>query len=89
MYGLVHTVATVLLWKSPAAVVSLAVLCGGDGLAEVVGRSVPSPHLPWNPNKVSAALWHLHTRRSMSTTREEQYMNEASVGGRHVQLTNA
>ena len=42
-----------LLWCRPAAVISLAVLCGGDGAAEVVGRTLRSPRLPWNSSKVS------------------------------------
>lgn len=55
LYGLVHSAMTVALWKTPAAVISLAVLCGGDGLAEVIGKSAPSAKLPYNKDKVGSA----------------------------------
>lgn len=36
-----HVAATLLFWRhSPAGVVALSVLCGGDGLAEVVGAGL-------------------------------------------------
>lgn len=33
---------------------AIAVLCGGDGMAEVVGAGVASASLPWNPRKTIA-----------------------------------
>lgn len=52
-YGLVHAAAAATLWRnSPDGLLALAVLCGGDGLAEVVGSSVPSSRLPYNKDKV-------------------------------------
>ena len=51
LYGLVHAALTVTCWRTPAAALAVAVLCGGDGAAEVVGRSVASPRLPWNRDK--------------------------------------
>jgi phytol kinase len=54
-YGLVHAAVTLLMWRhSPAGAASLAVLCGGDGLAEVVGKAVTSPPLPYNREKTMA-----------------------------------
>jgi phytol kinase len=51
LYGLVHAALAVACWRTPAAVLTVAVLCGGNGAAEVVGRSVASPRLPWNGDK--------------------------------------
>lgn len=54
---------TLVLWRSPAAVLALSALCGGDGLAEVVGRSASggaAARLPHNPAKTlagSLACW--------------------------------
>lgn len=53
LYGIVHAVATVIFWRdSPDGILALSVLCGGDGLAEVIGRTVPSRKLPHNRSKV-------------------------------------
>ena len=39
IYGVVHVVVTLACWlDTPAGVVALAMLCGGDGFAEVFGR---------------------------------------------------
>jgi dolichol kinase len=51
IYGIVHAVVAVVCWRQPAAVLAISTLCGGDGLAEVVGTSVASPKLPWNKSK--------------------------------------
>lgn len=51
IYGIVHAAVAVLCWRQPAAILAIATLCGGDGLAEVVGACVISPKLPWNRNK--------------------------------------
>lgn len=40
-YAVAHVAATLLFWRhSPAGVLALSVLCGGDGLAEVVGAGL-------------------------------------------------
>lgn len=52
LYGLAHVALTILFWKeSPVGIVALMVLCGGDGLADVVGKRVRSARLPWSPEK--------------------------------------
>lgn len=51
IYGIVHAAVTVLCWRQPAAILAIAALCGGDGMAEVIGTSIASPKLPWNLNK--------------------------------------
>jgi phytol kinase len=51
-YGIMFVALTILFWKDhPAGVVALMVLCGGDGIADLVGRGIPSPKLPWSPKK--------------------------------------
>ncbi len=51
-YGIVFVLCTILFWRqSPAGVVALMLMCGGDGLADVVGRRWGRRKLPFNPNK--------------------------------------
>ena len=51
-YGIMFVLLTVLFWKeSPVGMVALMVMCGGDGIADMVGRRVKSPKLPWSPKK--------------------------------------
>lgn len=39
-------------WRdSPAAMLTLALMCGGDGLADIVGRRFGSAKLPYNSGK--------------------------------------
>lgn len=52
IYGAVFVVATLIFWTtSPVGVVLLMLLCGGDGLADVVGRRWGSAKLPVQPDK--------------------------------------
>ncbi len=54
-YGLAFVALTLIFWKrSPVGLVALMFLCGGDGIADLVGRHLPSPRLPWNPRKTLA-----------------------------------
>jgi phytol kinase len=51
-YGIIFIVVTLLFWKnSPVGIVALMLLCGGDGLADVVGRRWGRTRLPWNQGK--------------------------------------
>lgn len=50
-YGLIFVLLTVLYWKSPAGVVALMLLCGGDGIADLVGRRWGQHPLPWSRRK--------------------------------------
>ncbi len=51
-YGIVFVALTILFWKdSPVGIIALMLLCGGDGLADVVGNRVKSARLPWSKNK--------------------------------------
>lgn len=54
-YGIMFVVMTVIFWKdSPVGMIALMIMCGGDGVADLVGRRVKSPNLPWSPNKTVA-----------------------------------
>lgn len=51
-YGLIFVVVTILFWKdSLVGIISLMILCGGDGFADLVGRRVKSRQLNWAKNK--------------------------------------
>jgi phytol kinase len=51
-YGIVFVVLTILYWKdSPIGMVALMLMCGGDGLADVLGRRYGRIGLPWNTRK--------------------------------------
>ncbi|PKO18371.1 MAG: phosphatidate cytidylyltransferase [Chloroflexi bacterium HGW-Chloroflexi-10] len=55
IYGIVFVILTIVFWKNyPAGLISLMILCGGDGLADIVGRRVPSMPLPWSRGKTIA-----------------------------------
>lgn len=54
-YGIVFVVLTLVYWKdSPVGMIALMLLCGGDGLADIVGKRIPSRILPWSPRKTVA-----------------------------------
>jgi phytol kinase len=61
-YGLVFVILTIAYWRdSMIGIIALMILCGGDGLADVVGKrwKNTSP-LPWSPSKTwagSAAMF--------------------------------
>jgi phytol kinase len=51
-YGVIFIALTLIFWKrTPTGIVALMLLCGGDGLADIIGRRVQSAALPWNPKK--------------------------------------
>ena len=51
-YGIVFVVMTIWFWKdSPTGMTALMLMCGGDGIADLVGRGIKSPKLPWSPEK--------------------------------------
>ena len=54
-YVIVLLVATLAVWRtSPVPIVALALMCGGDGLADIAGRNIKGPALPHNPAKTWA-----------------------------------
>jgi len=51
-YGVIFVVCTVLFWRhSPVGILALMLMCGGDGLADVIGRRWGRARLPFSPNK--------------------------------------
>lgn len=51
-YGLVFVVITALYWyDSPVGIIALMLMCGGDGLADIIGRRYGNKRLPWNQAK--------------------------------------
>jgi len=51
-YGIVFVAVTLIYWKdSLVGIPALMIMCGGDGVADLVGRRVASPKLPWSPEK--------------------------------------
>ena len=51
-YGIVFVAITLIYWKdSLIGIPALMMMCGGDGIADIVGRNVNSPKLPWSREK--------------------------------------
>uniref|UniRef100_A0A7N0U622 phytol kinase n=1 Tax=Kalanchoe fedtschenkoi TaxID=63787 RepID=A0A7N0U622_KALFE len=51
-YVVVLLVSTTVFWReSPVGVVSVAMMCGGDGIADIIGRRYGFQKLPYNPHK--------------------------------------
>ena len=51
-YGIMFVAITLIYWKdSLIGIPALMMMCGGDGIADIVGRRVRSAKLPWSPEK--------------------------------------
>ena len=51
-YGLIFVACTLAFWRtSPVGILALMLMCGGDGLADIVGRRWGSARLPINQQK--------------------------------------
>jgi phytol kinase len=51
-YGIIFVVVTVLYWlETPTGIVGLMLVCGGDGMADIIGRRYGDRKLPWNRKK--------------------------------------
>lgn len=51
-YGIVFVILTIWFWKdSPIGIIALMILCGGDGLGDIVGRRFGNVKLPWSDDK--------------------------------------
>lgn len=51
-YGIMFVVLTVVYWKdSPIGITALMMMCGGDGIADIIGRRIQSPKLAWSREK--------------------------------------
>ena len=54
-YGIMFVALTVIFWKdSPVGMTALMIMCGGDGIADLVGRRFNSSKLPHSPDKTVA-----------------------------------
>jgi phytol kinase len=54
-YGIMFVTLTVVFWKdSPVGMTALMIMCGGDGIADLVGRRFNSNNLPHSPSKTVA-----------------------------------
>jgi phytol kinase len=52
IYGVVFIVITIVYWKdNPIGIIALMLMCGGDGLADIIGRRYGAQKLPWNRDK--------------------------------------
>ena len=52
LYGIMFVAMTLIYWKdSLIGIPALMMMCGGDGIADIVGRRVRLPKLPWSPEK--------------------------------------
>jgi phytol kinase len=51
-YGLIFVLLTIFYWyDTPIGIIALMLMCGGDGLADIVGRRFGTAKLPWNRSK--------------------------------------
>ncbi|MFN8411802.1 MAG: phosphatidate cytidylyltransferase [Anaerolineales bacterium] len=51
-YGIMFVALTLVYWKdSPIGIIALMMMCGGDGIADIIGRRIASPKLPWSKEK--------------------------------------
>jgi phytol kinase len=51
-YGIAFVALTLIYWKeSPIGIIALMLLCGGDGLADVIGKRLGTVRLPWSKLK--------------------------------------
>lgn len=51
-YGIIFVICTVLFWyDSPIGIIALMQMCGGDGLADILGRRFGRARIPWNHQK--------------------------------------
>ena len=51
-YGIIFVLLTIIYWMdSPIGIIALMLMCGGDGLADILGRKWGSKKIPWNKGK--------------------------------------
>ncbi len=54
-YGMMFVLLTIIFWKdSPVGMTALMIMCGGDGVADLVGRRFNSSKWPHSPEKSMA-----------------------------------
>lgn len=51
-YAVILIAVTLLFWRnSLVGFATISVMCGGDGLADIIGRRLGTAKLPWNKDK--------------------------------------
>eukprot|EP00892_Ulva_mutabilis_P005558 jgi/Ulvmu1/3374/UM156_0031.1 len=69
IYCVILTVVTVMQWQATLpGICAIAIMCGGDGFADIVGRRFGNSRLPWNKGKSaegSAAMFTFGSALSM------------------------
>jgi phytol kinase len=51
-YGLIFVTCTIVFWyDSPIGIIALMLMCGGDGLAEIIGSEFGNSRILWNAHK--------------------------------------
>lgn len=56
-YGIMFVALTLVYWRdSPIGIIALMMMCGGDGIADIFGRRIPSPKLAWSKEKSVAGM---------------------------------
>lgn len=54
-YGIMFVLLTLVYWRdTPIGIIALMMMCGGDGIADIIGRRIASPKLPWSGEKSMA-----------------------------------
>ena len=54
-YGIMFVLLTIIFWKDSAVgMTALMIMCGGDGIADLVGRRFNTNKLPYSPDKTVA-----------------------------------
>jgi phytol kinase len=54
-YGIMFVALTIIFWKvTPVGMIALMIMCGGDGIADLVGRRFNTNKLPYSPDKTVA-----------------------------------
>jgi phytol kinase len=67
-YGVMFVAMTLIYWKdSLIGIPALMMMCGGDGIADIVGRRVNSAKLPWSPEKSIAGTLSVFIGGSLMT----------------------
>jgi len=68
-YGILFVVLTIVYWKdSPIGITALMMMCGGDGIADIVGRRIKSPKLGWSREKSLAGSLSVFAGGALLTT---------------------
>jgi len=54
-YGIAFVLLTIVFWwRTPIGIIAMMVLCGGDGMADIVGKKIGGIKTPWSPKKTLA-----------------------------------